>query len=48
MAASNWPVILLGATYAQAWQGISDLVAALPVDERQAVMGGTAERVYGL
>jgi len=48
MAASNWPVILLGATYAQAWQGISDLVAALPVDERHAVMGGTAERVYGL
>jgi L-fucono-1,5-lactonase len=48
MAASNWPVILLGATYAQAWQGISELVAALPVDERHAVMGGTAERVYGL
>jgi L-fuconolactonase len=48
MAASNWPVILLGATYAQTWQGISDLVAALPVDERHAIMGGTAERIYGL
>jgi len=48
MAASNWPVILLGATYAQTWQGISDLVATLPVDERHAIMGGTAERVYGL
>ncbi len=48
MAASNWPVILLGATYAQTWQGISDLVAALPVGERHAIMGGTAERIYGL
>src|SRR5262245_20758912 len=48
MAASNWPVILLGASYAQTWQGITDLTAALSVDERHAVMGGTAERVYGL
>ena len=48
MAASNWPVILLGATYAQTWEGISDLVAALPIDERHAIMSGTAERVYGL
>jgi L-fuconolactonase len=48
MAASNWPVILLGATYAQTWQGSSDLVATLPVDERRAIMGGAAERVDGL
>ena len=48
MAASNWPVILLGASYAQTWQGITDLVSALSVDERHAVMGGTAERVYEL
>ena len=41
-------MILVGATYAQTWQGISDLVAALPIDERHAIMGGTAERVYGL
>jgi L-fucono-1,5-lactonase len=48
LAASNWPVILLGATYAQTWQGITDLVAALSADERHAILGGTAERVYGL
>jgi predicted TIM-barrel fold metal-dependent hydrolase len=41
-------VILLGASYAQTWQGITDLVSSLSVDERHAVMGGTAERVYGL
>ena len=48
MAASNWPVILLGASYEQTWKGVSDLIAALPVDQRHAIMGGTAERVYGL
>jgi L-fuconolactonase len=48
MAASNWPVILLGASYAQTWQGSADLVSALSPGERHAVMGGTAERVYGL
>jgi L-fuconolactonase len=48
MAASNWPVILVGASYEQTWQGITDLVAALSVDQRHAIMGGTAERVYGL
>jgi L-fuconolactonase len=48
MAASNWPVILFGANYEQTWQGITDLVAALSVDQRHAIMGGTAERVYGL
>jgi L-fuconolactonase len=48
MAASNWPVILLGASYAEAWNGITDLVAGLSADERHAIMGGTAERVYGL
>ena len=48
MAASNWPVILLGASYEQTWQGIIDLVAALSVDQRHAIMCGTAERVYGL
>ena len=26
MAASNWPVILLGASYRQAWDGVTDLV----------------------
>ena len=29
MAASNWPVILLGASYQETWQGITDLVSSL-------------------
>jgi len=50
MLASNWPVVLLRATYAQAW---ADLTAALVGAGAQAadlsqICGGTAERWYGL
>ncbi len=48
MAASNWPVILLGASYEQCWQGIVDLTSGLTADEKRAVLGDTATRVYGL
>jgi L-fuconolactonase len=48
MAASNWPVVLLGGSFAQVWSGIVALTAALPNTERQMVLGGTALRVYGL
>jgi L-fuconolactonase len=48
MAASNWPVILLGASYQEVWNGITDLVDGLSVPERHAVLGGTAERLYAL
>ena len=48
LAASNWPVILLGASYAETWSGITELVADLSADERRAVLGGTAKRIYGL
>lgn len=48
MAASNWPVILLGASYEQCWRGIVDLVSGLAADEQRSVLGETATRVYGL
>jgi L-fuconolactonase len=48
MAASNWPVILLGGSFVEVWRGITELVSRLSADERRAVLGGTAERVYGL
>jgi L-fuconolactonase len=48
MAASNWPVILLGGSFVDVWRGITDLVSRLSTDERAAVLGGTAERVYRL
>jgi L-fuconolactonase len=48
MAASNWPVVLLGGSYQEVWRGITDLLSGLSADERAAVLGGTAERVYRL
>ena len=48
MAASNWPVILLGGSFAEVWTGIVALVAGLSSTEKQMVLGGTAMRVYGL
>jgi L-fuconolactonase len=48
LAASNWPVILLGGSYEEVWRGTTDLVSHLSPDERADVLGGTAERVYRL
>ena len=48
MAGSNWPVILLCASFADAWRGIEASLAGLSETERQAIMGATAERIYGL
>jgi L-fuconolactonase len=48
MAASNWPVVLLGGSFQDVWRGITDLLAGLSAGERAAVLGGTAERVYRL
>jgi L-fuconolactonase len=50
MLASNWPVILLRTTYHQAWTDLSRLVFDLLEDQedRDAVLGGTAERWYRL
>ena len=48
MAASNWPVILLGASFEECWNGITALVSGLSANEQREVLGATAERVYGL
>jgi L-fuconolactonase len=48
MAASNWPVILLGASYEEAWCGIAALVAGLSANQQRAVLGDTATRIYAL
>jgi L-fuconolactonase len=50
MLASNWPVILLRTSYAQAWADLSALVELQLPDavDRARVMGQTATRWYGL
>jgi predicted TIM-barrel fold metal-dependent hydrolase len=41
-------VILLGASFSEAWHGIEHLIAPLSEDERAAILGGTASRIFGL
>jgi L-fuconolactonase len=48
MAGSNWPVVELGGTYAEVWQGITDLIAKLSPAERAKILGLSAQRIYGL
>ena len=48
MAGSNWPVVELGGTFGEVWRGLTDLIAGLTPAERAAVLGGSAQRIYGL
>jgi L-fuconolactonase len=48
MAGSDWPVSVLGGGYARAWEATYALLAPLSAAEREAILGGTAERVYAL
>ena len=48
MIASNWPVVLLGGSFADVWRGFTELIARLSNAERAAVLGGSAERIYRL
>jgi L-fuconolactonase len=50
MLASNWPVVLLRCSYAQAWRDMSAAVAKCGVTGagREAVLGAAAVRWYGL
>jgi L-fuconolactonase len=48
MAGSNWPVVVLGGTFGEVWHGIIDLISSLSPREREAVLGGTAQSIYGL
>lgn len=45
---SDWPVCLLAASYRQVLGTANELIAALSEDERSAVLGQNAARVYGL
>jgi len=48
MAGSNWPVVELGGTFEEVWNGLTDLLAGLTPVERAAVLGGSAQRIYRL
>lgn len=48
--ASNWPVMTIMATYAGWWEALQEILDAIGVSsaDRDALLGGTAARVYGL
>lgn len=48
MFGTDWPVCLLRCTYGEWTETVLAYVAALSPDEREAILGGTAARVYGL
>ncbi len=48
MAGSDWPVCLLAASYERVAETIGELLTGLAPHERDAVLGGTASRVYRL
>ncbi|MDT0343796.1 amidohydrolase family protein [Streptomyces litchfieldiae] len=48
MFGSDWPVCLAAADYAEVVEAAVELTAGLSPDERTAVFGATAARVYGL
>jgi L-fuconolactonase len=45
---SDWPVLQLASDYGPWWQATQDLLAGLPPDQQQAVLGGNARRLYQL
>jgi L-fuconolactonase len=48
MAGSNWPVVELGGSFDEVWRGLTALLANLTPDDRAAVLGRTAQRIYKL
>jgi L-fuconolactonase len=44
----DWPMVDLAGGYGVWWGAIHPIVDALAPDERSAILGGTAQRVYGL
>ena len=48
MSGSNWPVVELGGKYSEVWHGLNELIAHLSSADRDAVLGGSATRIYRL
>ena len=48
MCGSDWPVALLNGDYDRVWQATRQVVAEVAPEHEQALLGGTATRVYRL
>lgn len=43
---SDWPVLTLAGTYSQWWETVQTLLSSLSDSDRDAILGGNAERLY--
>ena len=48
MAGSDWPVCLVATSYSRWWQVLDDYFAGFSKNERAAILGATATRIYNL
>ena len=48
MYGGDWPISLLSGGYRRVWEGLSVVFAELGSEERRWILGGTAERFYGI
>lgn len=48
MAGSDWPVCLVASSYARWWETIREWMQPLTTAQQEAILGGTASKVYGL
>ena len=48
MFGSDWPVSLMGGTYASVWANTQQLIAGCTQDEKDMILGGTAAGFYGI
>ena len=47
MYGGDWPISVMAGGYERTWDAVTALVAPLAPSERDAILGGTAARVYG-
>ena len=48
MAGSDWPVCLVASGYGRWWETVREWLQPFGVEEREAILGETAKKVYGL
>jgi L-fuconolactonase len=48
MFGGDWPISVLAGGYVRVWEGLSTLFDELSAEDREAILGGTAARFYGI
>lgn len=48
MYGGDWPMVVPFGGYGPTWRVMSELIDRLPADERAQLLGGTADRIYGI